>query len=71
MLIIPKKTNYVVVGGQVFNPTAVGYMPGRSAKWYLSQSGGFTQIADRNATFVVRADGSVLVGKEQFGILVG
>lgn len=60
VLIIPKKTNYVVVSGEVFNPTAVNYLPGRSAKWYLSQSGGLTQIADRSAVFVVRADGSVL-----------
>jgi protein involved in polysaccharide export with SLBB domain len=71
VLIIPKRTNYVVVGGQVFNPTAVGYMPGRSAKWYLSQSGGFTQIADKNATFVVRADGSVLSAKNNSGFWSG
>jgi protein involved in polysaccharide export with SLBB domain len=63
VLIIPKKTNYVVVSGEVFNPTAVSYLPGRSAKWYLSQSGGLTQIADKNAVFVVRADGSVLSAK--------
>ncbi len=62
-LFVPKKTNYVMVGGQVFNPTAVSYIPGRSAKWYLSQAGGVTQIADKNAVFVVRADGSVLSAK--------
>ena len=62
-LIIPKKPNYVLVNGQVFNPTAVSYIPGRSAKWYLSQSGGLTQIADKNAVFVIRADGSVLSAK--------
>jgi len=67
VLIIPKKSNYVVVSGQVFNPTAVGYLPGRSAKWYLSQSGGLTQIADRSAVFVVRADGSVLSAKNNSG----
>jgi protein involved in polysaccharide export with SLBB domain len=60
VLIIPKKADYVTVSGQVFNPTAVSYIPGRSAKWYLSQSGGLTQIADRSGIFVVRADGSVL-----------
>jgi protein involved in polysaccharide export with SLBB domain len=60
VLIIPKKANYVVVGGQVFNPTAVSYRPGRSAKWYLSQSGGYTAIADKKAVFVIRGDGSVL-----------
>jgi hypothetical protein len=62
-LIIPKKRNYVVVSGEVFNPTAVGYVPGRSARWYLSQAGGLTQIADKNAVFVIRADGSVLSAK--------
>lgn len=70
-LIIPKKTNYVVVRGQVFNPTAVSYIPGRSAKWYLSQSGGLTQIADKNAVFVVRADGSVLSAKNNSGFWMG
>jgi protein involved in polysaccharide export with SLBB domain len=59
-LVIPKKANYVLVGGQVYNPTAVSYLPGKSAKWYLSQAGGITQVADKSAAFVVRADGSVL-----------
>ena len=62
-LVIPKKANYVLVGGQVYNPTAVSYLPGRSAKWYLSQAGGVTQVADKSAAFVVRADGSVLSAK--------
>lgn len=71
ILIIPKKANFVMVSGQVFNPTAVGYVPGRSAKWYLSQSGGLTQIADKNATFVIRADGSVLSSKNNSGFWLG
>jgi protein involved in polysaccharide export with SLBB domain len=71
VLIIPKKTNYVVVTGQVFNPTAVSYVPGRSAKWYLSQSGGLTQIADRAGVFVVRADGSVLSARNNSGFWLG
>ncbi len=70
-LIVPKKANYVLVSGQVFNPTAVSYLPGRSAKWYLSQSGGLTQIADKNAVFVVRADGSVLSAKNNSGFWSG
>jgi polysaccharide biosynthesis/export protein len=59
-LIIPKKPSYVVVSGQVYNPTAVSYRPGKSAKWYLSQSGGPTQLANKKAIFVIRADGSVI-----------
>jgi protein involved in polysaccharide export with SLBB domain len=70
-LFIPKKANYVLVQGQVFNPTAVSYVPGRDAKWYLLQAGGVTQIADKGATFVVRADGSVLAAKNNSGFWSG
>jgi polysaccharide export outer membrane protein len=63
VLYVPKKSNYVVVSGQVFNPTAVSYLPGHSAKWYLSQAGGVTAIADKSGVFVIRADGSVLASK--------
>jgi hypothetical protein len=62
-LIIPKRPNVVMVTGQVFNPTAVLYHPGKSAKWYLSQSGGPTQLANKKAIFVIRADGSVIGSK--------
>ena len=71
VLVIPKKTNFVMVSGQVFNPTAVSYLPGKSAKWYLSQSGGLTQIADKSAVFVIRADGSVLSAKNNSGFWLG
>ena len=63
VLIVPKKAGYVMVNGQVFNPTAVSYRSGYSAKWYLSQAGGVTQLADKKAVFVIRADGSVIAAK--------
>jgi len=59
-LVVPKRPDYVMVTGQVFNPTAVGYRPGKSAKWYLSQSGGPTTQANKKDIFVIRADGSVI-----------
>jgi protein involved in polysaccharide export with SLBB domain len=63
VLFVPKKAGYVMVNGQVFNPTAISYRPGHSAKWYLSQAGGETQLADKKAVFVIRADGSVIAAK--------
>ena len=71
VLLIPKKENYVTVSGQVFNPTAISYRPGRSARWYLNQSGGLTQIADKEAVFVIRADGSVIAAKNNSGWWAG
>jgi len=66
-LMIPKKATVVTVNGQVFNPTAISAQSGRSAKWYLSQAGGLTPIADKKAVFVIRADGSVLSAKNNSG----
>jgi protein involved in polysaccharide export with SLBB domain len=71
VLLIPKKAGYVSVTGQVFNPTAVSYRPGRSAKWYLSQAGGLTQLANKKAVFVIRGDGSVVAAKNNSGFWTG
>jgi polysaccharide export outer membrane protein len=63
VLTIPKNPSTVLVTGQVFNPTAISQQGGRSARWYLSQAGGLTPMADRKAVFVIRADGSVISAK--------
>jgi protein involved in polysaccharide export with SLBB domain len=57
---IPKKPNFVVVTGSVYNPTAVTYRSSKNAGWYLSQAGGPTTMANKKAIFVIRADGSVI-----------
>jgi polysaccharide biosynthesis/export protein len=59
-LIVPKQPNFVMVRGQVYNPTAITFRPGKSAEWYLHQAGGPTQLANKKSIFVIRADGSVL-----------
>ncbi len=62
-VLIPKTPTYVVVNGQVYNPTAISYRPGKNAGWYLRQAGGPTNMANKKAVFVVRGDGSVVGGK--------
>jgi protein involved in polysaccharide export with SLBB domain len=59
-LVIPKRENFVLVSGQVYNQTAISYVPGKDASWYLRQAGGATQSGDKGAIFVVRANGSVI-----------
>lgn len=66
-LIIPKKSSVVIVNGQVFNPTAITAQSNKSARWYMSQAGGLTPIADKKAVFVIRADGSVLAARNNGG----
>jgi protein involved in polysaccharide export with SLBB domain len=62
VIYIPKRPNIVMVDGSVYNPTAVTYKPGKSAGWYLRQAGGPTNMANKRAIFVIRADGSVVGG---------
>src|ERR1022692_135458 len=59
VIYIPKKPTFIMVDGSVYNPTAVAYRPGKSAGWYLQQAGGPTNMANKKAIFVIRADGSV------------
>lgn len=60
ILAVPKRPSYVLVQGQVYGPTAVSYRPGKSARWYLTQAGGTTNMANKRATFVIRANGTVI-----------
>jgi len=66
VLVVPRKPDYVLVSGQVFNPTAVSFKPGKSGNWYLSQAGGATDMANKKEIFVIRADGSVISGGGSF-----
>jgi len=59
-LVIPKLENLVLVSGQVYNQTAISYVPGKDGNWYLRQAGGATPAGDKGAIFVVRANGSVI-----------
>ena len=63
-LTIPKQPGEALVIGQVYNSNALTYTPGRNAGWYLSRAGGPTQLANKGAIFIVRADGSVSSGKQ-------
>jgi protein involved in polysaccharide export with SLBB domain len=61
-LIVPKRPNFVMVAGQVYNPAAITYSQGKHAGWYLRQAGGPTSVANKKDIFVIRANGTV-VGK--------
>ncbi len=59
-IVIPKKPNFILVSGQVYNASAISYEPGKNAGWYLQQAGGGTNQADKKNVFIIRADGSVI-----------
>jgi len=59
-VVIPKKPGFVVVSGQVYNSTAISYVPGRTAGWYLLKAGGVSPSGDKKEVYILRADGSVI-----------
>jgi protein involved in polysaccharide export with SLBB domain len=70
-LVIPKRPNFVMVSGQVYNPIAVSYVPGREVGWYLRKAGGATPYGNKKYIYVLRTDGSVVVPREAESIWMG
>jgi protein involved in polysaccharide export with SLBB domain len=62
VLTVPKRPGFVLVTGQVYNASAITFIPGKNAGWYLRRAGGTNDVANRKEIFVIRANGSV-VGK--------
>ncbi len=60
VITVPKKPNFVLSFGQVYNANAITYKPGKTAEWYLKQAGGPTQLANKKGIYVIRANGSVV-----------
>jgi polysaccharide export outer membrane protein len=58
-LYVPKKPDFVMVMGQVNNPTAFQFERGKRASYYIRLAGGSTRFGDRGKTYVVKADGAV------------
>jgi protein involved in polysaccharide export with SLBB domain len=58
-LLIPKRPGFVVVSGEVYNPSAISYVPGKNLGWYLQKAGGSTRHGNKKDIYVLRADGSV------------
>lgn len=69
-LVIPKRPGFVLLDGQVNNPAAITFSPGKNASWYLTKAGGPTESGNKKKIFVIRADGSV-IGREGSGFWSG
>ncbi len=66
VLTIPKQPGFVLVTGQVYNSTALTFIPDKTAGWYLSHAGGTNSTANRREVFIIRANGSI-VGRHSGG----
>ena len=60
VLTVPKKPGFVLVSGQVYNASAITYVPGKTAGWYLKRAGGSTEGGNIKEALVIRANGLVV-----------
>jgi len=61
ILYVPGKSQSVNVIGEVYVPTSHMFTDGISFNDYISKSGGYRASADKQRTYVIRANGSVFV----------
>ncbi|MDP8984386.1 MAG: SLBB domain-containing protein [Pseudomonadota bacterium] len=66
-LLIPKRTQEILILGEVQSPTSHVYQAGLTRNDYLAKSGGITQKADKKRIYVVRANGDVVSGERSSG----
>lgn len=56
-LLIPQITQQIFVHGEVANPGAIRYSPGKDIDYYLNKSGGVLQNSDLKNLFIVHPNG--------------
>lgn len=57
MLFMPKRPNFVIVAGDVLNPGALQFEPGKQVEDYLDEAGGYQETADKGRVFVIYPNG--------------
>jgi len=66
---IPRTPKSVNVMGQVYNPTTLIHIAGRSASYYLNKAGGPSKDAEEDEMYIVKVDGSVASSQQtSFGL---
>ena len=59
-IIVPSLPGHVLLLGDIHNPVALPYTPGKSVRDYLEEVGGGTKSADLSGVYVIKANGKVV-----------
>lgn len=57
-IIIPEVAQEIRISGEVLNPIALAYQPGKGLRYYINRSGGFSDKAMKRKTYVIQSDGT-------------
>lgn len=66
IIIVPRKPNYILVLGDVYNQIILPYIKGYKLRDYIFMIGGYRRSADRSGIHVIKANGRV-VSPETYG----
>lgn len=66
-IFVPKTPSFVIALGDVANPGALQFIPGKAAGDYVRETGGFARSADASRTFIVFPNGAAQPLKASFG----
>lgn len=65
-IFIPRKTNVIVVQGEVNIPNALTYKNGESLSYYIDACGGYTDRANTSKVLLVKTNGKVIQQNDSF-----
>ncbi|GIU70418.1 MAG: hypothetical protein KatS3mg002_1654 [Candidatus Woesearchaeota archaeon] len=66
VLIIPKKPDFVIVQGEVYNPSAFVYIPGKNLDYYLKLAGDVNNYGDNSRIYIIKANGQVISNERKW-----
>jgi protein involved in polysaccharide export with SLBB domain len=64
IIVIPKKSDVVIVSGEVHIPKSIVYATNATVYGYIQRAGGFTKRAEKKRIIVVKPNGQVLMGRD-------
>ncbi len=71
VLFVPEQQSTVKISGDVMQPNAVIYEPGKKLKYYIDQAGGYGENARKNKAFIVYMNGRIARAKRNTPIEPG
>ena len=60
VLSIPEKSNIIKISGEVMHPVSIVYEKGKNLSYYISNAGGYTNMASKRKVYGVNQNGSVV-----------
>lgn len=60
-IVIPRRSNLVMVNGEISMPKAIVYKDGESPEYYINRAGGYTERADKGNIVLARLNGETVV----------